>query len=172
MGEKKAREEKERKEQEEFDKWKEMFNVDAEGEDDAASNDKGAVDRFIEYVQMRKVVNLEDIAAEFRMRTSAAIDRLEQLEKLGRLSGIFDDRGKFVYITQEEMAGVAEWMKQKGRISRADLVAACNRIVRLNPTDEDKAKLQQEARSAAAALGKDAAEEAAAEGGTSTDCKA
>ena len=28
--------------------------------------------------------------------------RLEQFEKLGRLSGIFDDRGKYIYITEEE----------------------------------------------------------------------
>merc|ERR1712242_127363 len=102
-----------------------------------------------------------DLAAEFRMRTSVAIERLEQLEKLGRLSGIFDDRGKYVYITAEEMSGVAEWLKSKGRINRADLVAACNRIIRLNPTEEDKAKLQQEARTAAATLEEDANDEEA-----------
>merc|ERR1712187_985435 len=105
--------------------------------------------------------NLEDIAAEFRMKTTAAIDRLEQLEKLGHLSGIFDDRGKYVYITKEEMAGVADWLKSRGRINRADLVAACNRIIRLNPTEEDKAKLEQEAKSAAAALDEEDTAEAA-----------
>merc|ERR1712113_551645 len=128
--------------------WKEMFAVDAEGEADADNKDESAVERFIDYVKVRKVVNLEDIAAEFRMKTSAAIDRLEQLEKLDRLSGIFDDRGKYVYITKEEMAGVADWLKSQGRIRRADLVAACNRIIRLNPTEEDKVKLEQEAREA------------------------
>lgn len=150
--EKKAREEKERKEQEEFSKWKEMFAVEAEGQDDAASGGESVVDKFLDYVKVRKVVNLEDLSAEFRMRTSSAIDRLQQLEKLGRLNGIFDDRGKYIYITAEEQAAVAEWLKKKGRISRADLVAACNRIIRLNPTDEDKAKLEEEARNVAEAL--------------------
>merc|ERR1712150_59407 len=142
-------------EQEEFDKWKEMFAVDAEGEADSASKDDSAIENFINYVKMRKMVNLEDLAAEFRMRTSNAINRLQELEKLGRLSGIFDDRGKFVYITTEEMADVAKWLKKKGRINRQELVAACNRFVRLNPTEEDKEKLQKEALSAAADLEED-----------------
>merc|ERR1740138_1329402 len=129
-----------------------MFAVEAEGEEDSGTADTGAVERFIEYIKVRKVVNLEDLAADFRMRTSAAIDRVKELEKLGRISGIFDDRGKFVYITIEEMVGVAEWLQKKGRINRADLVAACNRIIRLNPTEEDKARLQQEATKAAAEI--------------------
>mmetsp|Transcript_58665 Transcript_58665/g.132206 ORF Transcript_58665/g.132206 Transcript_58665/m.132206 type:complete len:314 (+) Transcript_58665:80-1021(+) len=149
--ERKAKESKAKQEQADFDKWKDMFAVDAEGEQDAADSSETTVGRFIDYVKMRKVVNLEDIAADFQMKTSAAIDRLERLQELGRLSGIFDDRGKFVFITPEEMTAVADWLKKKGRINRADLVAGCNRLIRLNPTEEDKAKLQQEAHSAAEA---------------------
>jgi len=143
--EEKAREEKEQQEREDFEKWKEMFAVEAEGEDDG-SIQGSAVERFIDYVKVRKVVNLEDLAAEFRMRTVNAIKRLEELEKMGRLSGIFDDRGKYIYITIEEMAAVAAWLKKKGRINRADLVAGCNKLIRLNPTQEDQAKLDADAR--------------------------
>lgn len=150
--EKKSRDDKEKKEQEEFEKWKEMFTVEAEGVEDGGSADSAPVERFVEYIKVRKVVNLEDLAADFHMRTSAAIDRLKELERIGRISGIFDDRGKFVYITVEEMAGVAEWLKNKGRINRADLVAACNKLVRINPTEEDKARLRREASSAVDAL--------------------
>merc|ERR1712046_145027 len=120
---KKAAEEKEKKEQEEFDKWKDMFTVEAEGEDDGGITDGGAVERFIDYIKVRKVVSLEDLAAEFSMRTSAAIERLKELERQGRISGIFDDRGKFVYITDEEMTSPADWLKGEGRISRTGLVA-------------------------------------------------
>merc|ERR1712066_1142359 len=139
-----------------------MFAVDAEGEDDGAINDPGALERFINFVKMRKAVQLEDLAAQFRMKTQTAIDRLQDLEKLGRISGIFDDRGKFIYITQEEMQEVAAWLQRKGRINRGELVAACNRLVRLNPTEEDKAKLDAEARSAAADLEEDGKEGATA----------
>ncbi|CAK9052396.1 unnamed protein product [Durusdinium trenchii] len=139
----KAREEKQKQEKEEMDKWKETFSVEKEGEDDGTLGE-GVVEQFVDYVKLRKVVNLEDLAAEFRMRTVHAIKRLEELEKMGRLSGIFDDRGKYIYITLEEMASVASWLKKKGRINRADLVAGCNKLIRLNPTEEDQAKLDAE----------------------------
>ncbi|CAE7727366.1 unnamed protein product [Symbiodinium sp. CCMP2456] len=141
-----ARKEKEKQEKEELDKWKEMFAVEYEGEDDAATAGESALEQFIEYVKLRKVVNLEDLAAEFRMRTVTAIHRLEELEKMGRLSGIFDDRGKYIYITAEEMGEVAAWLKRKGRVNRAELVAGCNKLIRLDPTAEDKAKLEAEVR--------------------------
>eukprot|EP00933_Yihiella_yeosuensis_P030114 TRINITY_DN23791_c0_g1_i1.p1 TRINITY_DN23791_c0_g1~~TRINITY_DN23791_c0_g1_i1.p1 ORF type:complete len:300 (+),score=121.55 TRINITY_DN23791_c0_g1_i1:90-989(+) len=147
-----AQEEKEKKEQEEFEQWKTMFAVDASGEAEGSGGSENAVEQFIDYVKVRKVVNLEDLAAEFRMRTSSVINRLESLQKLDRISGIFDDRGKYIYITAEEQAAVADWLQKRGRINRSDLVAACNRIVRLNPTEEDKAKLEKEALDAAADL--------------------
>lgn len=152
VAEKKQADEKERKEQEEFEKWKDLFTVEAQGEDNGDTIEAGAVQKFIDHIKLRKVVALEDLAADFKMRTSVAIDRLKELEHQGRITGIFDDRGKFVYITPEEMSEMAKWLKSKGRINRADLVAACNKIVRLNPTDEDKAKLLKEACSAADAL--------------------
>eukprot|EP00927_Polykrikos_kofoidii_P053075 TRINITY_DN47227_c0_g1_i1.p1 TRINITY_DN47227_c0_g1~~TRINITY_DN47227_c0_g1_i1.p1 ORF type:complete len:359 (+),score=113.47 TRINITY_DN47227_c0_g1_i1:102-1079(+) len=146
--EKEAREAKERQDKEDFEKWKDMIVVDAEGEEDSLK-EENTVERFIDYIKMRKVVNLEDVAAAFKMRNSAAIERIKQLEKLGRISGIFDDRGKFIYITDKEMKDVAAWLKKNGRISRADLAVSCNKLIRLNPTEEDKAKLEEEARSAA-----------------------
>jgi len=149
--EQKAKLEKEQKEKEEFDQWKQMFAVEAEGEMDDG-RDASVVERFIEHIKIRKVVNLEDLAADFQMRTTSVIDRIRELEKLNRLSGVLDDRGKYVYISPEEMTAVAEWLKRRGRVSRTDLIAACNRIIRLNPTEADKAKLDEEARLAADAL--------------------
>lgn len=129
----KIKEEKEQKENEELDKWKELFAVDAEGEDDADPAEAGALERFVNFVKVRKAVQLEDLAAQFRLKTQVAIDRLHDLERMGRLQGIFDDRGKFIYISDDEMKEVAAWLQKKGRINRSELVAACNRIVRLNP---------------------------------------
>merc|ERR1712232_183841 len=150
----KQREDKEKKEQEDFEKWKDMFAVAAEGEETGSLAGEAAVERFVDYIKVRKVVLLEDLAADFHMRTSTAIDRLKGLERQGRISGIFDDRGKFIYITTEEMADVSDWLKNKGRISRADLVAACNKMVRLRPTEEGKVRLKEEACSVLAAFEK------------------
>ncbi|CAE7457307.1 unnamed protein product [Symbiodinium natans] len=153
-----ARKEKEKQEREELKKWKEEFEIEDEGEDLVTAGGESALEQFIDYVKLRKVVNLEDLAAVFRMKTVVAINRLEELEKMGRLSGIFDDRGKYIYITAEEMEAVASWLKRKGRINRADLIAGCNKLIRLNPTAEDKEKLEAEARTAEEELGGEAEE--------------
>eukprot|EP00930_Biecheleria_cincta_P021428 TRINITY_DN15892_c0_g2_i1.p1 TRINITY_DN15892_c0_g2~~TRINITY_DN15892_c0_g2_i1.p1 ORF type:complete len:288 (-),score=97.39 TRINITY_DN15892_c0_g2_i1:104-934(-) len=141
----KAKAEKERQDQEDFAKWKEMFSVEAECDDSAPAPEKQVDQELVEYVKLRKVVSVEDLAAQFRMRTAAAIDRLEQLEKVGKLSGIFDDRGKYICISSQEMTALAGSLQQKGRISRTELVASCSEFVRLAPTAEDQAKLDQQA---------------------------
>eukprot|EP00922_Rhytidocystis_sp_ex-Travisia-forbesii_P006491 GHVS01009428.1.p1 GENE.GHVS01009428.1~~GHVS01009428.1.p1 ORF type:complete len:319 (+),score=88.34 GHVS01009428.1:51-1007(+) len=146
----KALDERRAKEEEEYRKWKMMFAVEGEGETSAvrdAREDALLLSRFINYVKLRKTAELEEIAAEFEMKTPEVINRLQELEKMGRLTGIFDERGKFIYITPDEWNEVAQYLKAKGRVAiSTDLVAACNRIIRLTPTDEDREKLQEENR--------------------------
>ena len=45
---------------------------------------------------------LDDLCAEFRLSTKDVIDRINKLLESKKLSGIIDDRGKFIYITDEE----------------------------------------------------------------------
>mmetsp|Transcript_24808 Transcript_24808/g.22004 ORF Transcript_24808/g.22004 Transcript_24808/m.22004 type:complete len:101 (-) Transcript_24808:43-345(-) len=78
------------------------------------------------------------------MATKEVIDRLEKLMGMGKLSGIIDDRGKFIYVTKEEFEAVKELIQRKGRISRSDLMLECNRLINLNPSEEDKEKIKQE----------------------------
>lgn len=147
------REETAKKEAADLDSWKHLFAVESVGEEGkGAAEPKVSTEDFVQYVKARKVVHLEDLAAHFCMRTASAIERLKQLEKLDRISGIFDDRGKYIHITPAEMKGVADWLRQQGRVGRGDLVAACNRIVRLNPTAEDRARIEEEASAAMASL--------------------
>ena len=42
----------------------------------------------------RKTVPLEQIAVEFKLRTTDVIDRIHGLEAMGRLTGVMDERGK------------------------------------------------------------------------------
>lgn len=43
---------------------------------------------------------IEDLATEFKMSSRDAITRLEQLMEQKKLSGITDDRGKFIHISE------------------------------------------------------------------------
>lgn len=45
------------------------------------------------------------------------IKEIEALEAAGELSGVIDERGKYIYITPAEMAAVAKFIKFRGRVS-------------------------------------------------------
>lgn len=45
---------------------------------------------------------LDDLCAEFKLSTKDVIDRIQKLIEAKKLSGIIDDRGKFIYITEDE----------------------------------------------------------------------
>lgn len=48
-------------------------------------------------------------------------------------AGVIDDRGKFIYITPEELNAVADFIRQRGRVSIAELARASNTLINLNP---------------------------------------
>lgn len=132
--ERKLKEEKERKEKEEFDQWKDMFTIEEQGTKLAEDSDESQklLQEFVDYVKSHKVVLLEDLASEFNLATQDAIDRVESLQAANRLTGIVDDRGKFIYITEEEMDKVAKFIQRRGRLGFAELSKECNKLIRLD----------------------------------------
>ena len=69
--EKTTREEQEKKEYEEYLKLKEQFTVDEEGQDMAQSeaDSQNLLMEFVDFIKKSKVVVLEDLAAEFKLKT-------------------------------------------------------------------------------------------------------
>lgn len=131
--ERKEREEKERKEHEEYLKIKEAFCVEEEGMDAGEEGDEeNKLLIFINYIKKTKVVMLEDLAAHFHLKTQEAIDRVTRLQEDGLLTGVIDDRGKFIYISQEELEAVAKYIRQQGRVSISDLAASSNQLITLS----------------------------------------
>lgn len=126
----------------EFDKWKSEFSVDAEGttENEVQDGNQGMLSDFVEYIKKHKCVPLEDLAAEFKLRTQDCINRITSLENMGRLSGVMDDRGKYIYISLEEMKAVADYIKRRGRVSISHLASKSNQFIDL----EFKAQLPDE----------------------------
>jgi len=60
------------------------------------------------------------------------INRIAGLEAMGRLTGVMDDRGKYIYVSNEEMAAVAQFIQTSGRVSIANLAAKSNEFVDLS----------------------------------------
>lgn len=129
-----AREEQARKDHEAYLEMAAQFEVQEEGfdpEDDIDS--EGKLVQFITYIQEQKVVLLEDLAAHFKMKTRDVVDRIQTLITNGSLVGIIDDRGKFISITQDELASVAKFIRQRGRVTVDELVVNSNKLINLKP---------------------------------------
>ncbi|NXC55385.1 DDRGK protein, partial [Aleadryas rufinucha] len=131
----KAKEEEEKREYEEYLKLKESFVVEEEGVEESMTEEQSRsfLVEFLEYVKKTKVIQLEDLASHLGLRTQDAINRIQDLMADGSLTGVIDDRGKFIYITAEEMAAVAQYIKQRGRVSIAELAQASNSLINLQP---------------------------------------
>ncbi|XVF77608.1 hypothetical protein PTKIN_Ptkin14bG0059700 [Pterospermum kingtungense] len=119
----------------EFEKWKGEFSVDAEGttENEVQDGSHDLLSNFVEYIKNHKCIPLEDLAAEFKLRTQECINRITSLESMGRLSGVMDDRGKYIYISMEEMKAVADYIKRQGRVSISHLASKSNQFIDLEP---------------------------------------
>ncbi|GAB1603983.1 DDRGK domain-containing protein 1-like [Argonauta hians] len=134
----KAKEEQEKREHEEYLKMKAEFTIDEEGEDAKATDldSESLLEEFINYIKEIKVVMLEDLAHHFSIKTQEAIDRVQCLIGNGTLTGVMDDRGKFIYITMEELKAVAKHIQQRGRVSVQDLAVSSNELIEMNPHNE------------------------------------
>jgi len=69
---------------------------------------------------------------EFNLKTMDVIERIKTLDKEGLISGVIDDRGKFIYVTKEEMEAVARFVNKKGRVNIEQIAAESNRLIDLN----------------------------------------
>jgi len=130
--ERKAQEERERRDHEEYLKMKAAFEVQEEGFDEEETEQDEMLQNFIDFIKTSKVVVLEDLAAHFKLKTQAAIDRIVDLQKENRLSGVIDDRGKFIYISEEELQAVVKFIRQRGRVSISELAEHSNSLINLS----------------------------------------
>lgn len=77
------------------------------------------------------MIVIEDVAVHFKLKTQAAIDRIKELQNEGTISGVIDDRGKFIYISSDELKAVAKFITQRGRVSISELAESSNNLINL-----------------------------------------
>ncbi|EGC30758.1 hypothetical protein DICPUDRAFT_157467 [Dictyostelium purpureum] len=128
--EEKLRLEQEKKEDEEYNLHKIDITLDETGEDNQdGNNDQSLLQKFIDYLKDHKICLLEDVAMEFNLKTSDVVERIKTLDKEGLISGVIDDRGKFIYITRDEMESAAKFINRKGRITIDSLTSFLSEII-------------------------------------------
>ena len=69
----------------------------------------------------------------FLLPLQDVIQRVQDLQASGDLTGVIDDRGKFIYITMDELEAVAKYVRQHGRMSISELAESSNRLITLDP---------------------------------------
>ena len=137
---------------EEYDKWKGMFSVEDGGEDgEESAVDDGLLHKFVLYIKEHKVTVLEELAAQFGLRITDVISRVQSLEQMGYISGVVDDRGKFIFISADELGSVAKYIQKKGRVRISALAQESNRLIDLAPRKIESEMAPDEEGEAAAA---------------------
>lgn len=118
-------------------KLKESFAVEEEGYDGDANEEESQnkLQAFIDYIQNHKVVHMDELAGHFHLKTPEVIQRIQDLLAQELLIGVIDDRGKFIYITNEELQSVAKFVKQRGRVSISELAENSNSFINLVAVD-------------------------------------
>ena len=140
----KVKEEQQKKEDEIYNQWKDMIKIGEEGEEKKNFSDENVINEFLNYIKRRKVVSLEDLSGVFKISPNELVEKLNQFEKEGRILGIIDDRGKYIYVTEKEMTMIENLFIRRGRINKMDLIKECNKIIKFEPTEEDKIKIAEE----------------------------
>jgi len=60
------------------------------------------------------------------------------VQEMGLLTGVMDDRGKFIYISEEELLNVKKFIEQRGRVSIAELAKHSNELISLQSSTPKK----------------------------------
>jgi len=141
---KQLQEQKEKTENEIYDKWKDQFKIEDEGVEVSALDTEDMINDFINYIKIRKVVALEDLSGVFKIPPNEIVEKLKYFEEQNKICGIIDDRGKYIYLTEKEIASIEKIFMQRGRISKMELLKECNKIIRFVPSEEDKLKIIEE----------------------------
>jgi hypothetical protein len=55
------------------------------------------------------------------------------VQQMGLLTGVMDDRGKFIYISHDELLKVKKFIEQRGRVSIGELARSSNELINLKP---------------------------------------
>ena len=140
----KVKEEQQKKDDEIYNQWKDMIKIGEEGEGRRDFSDENVINEFLNYIKIRKVVSLEDLSGVFKISPNELVEKLNQFENEGRILGIIDDRGKYIYVTEKEMNMIENLFMKRGRINKGDLIKECNKIIKFEPTEENKIKIAQE----------------------------
>ena len=131
-------EKKQKRSLEEQNQWEGGMGIEEEGEYEEEDSvlgpmaDEDVAADFIAKVKTDKVTLLEPLAAHFNTTVERCVTAIETFQANGTLPGVFDERGKFIHITESEYEAVAAFIEKRGRLSINDLASHSAGLVDLS----------------------------------------
>jgi len=126
------RKEREKAEEETYNEWKEQIVVEKSGTSALSKEEKKArEDAILKEVKEKKVVKVEELGSKFKMKPGDIVRLLTKLGEEGRLTGVVDDLGKYIFISEEELENVAQFIERKGRISIVDFANEIGSLIKI-----------------------------------------
>jgi hypothetical protein len=93
-----------------------------------------ALDELKAAVEAQKLVCCEEMAANFHTTATVIIGSIRDLEKSGRLLGVFiNENSYFLNVTEDEAAAVAEQIKKHGRMNLSSFSDMCQEMISITP---------------------------------------
>ncbi|EAN87153.1 hypothetical protein C3747_13g7 [Trypanosoma cruzi] len=77
----------------------------------------------------RSILVLSSVAREYNVTVDLLVKLIEKLLNDGVIGGVFDDRGKFIFVVEAHYREIALFIQQRGRVSVKELVRECNRVI-------------------------------------------
>ncbi|KII74210.1 DDRGK domain-containing protein 1 [Thelohanellus kitauei] len=126
------KEEREKREHEEYLRIKETIVIEQEGEDleEQQDDETQTLTEFISFITETKFVEVDAIASRFDMTSSEVVDRIKDLLQSDQLRGFFDNRGKFIYVSDDDLIKISEYVNSRGRCSLVELSSAFGDILK------------------------------------------
>ena len=109
----------------------EESGVSKESEDVLKRKEQELENTLLHYLTTRKLTLLEDASHKFSLTTKDLVEKIKKLEQQDRVSGVFDERGKYLFIEKKEWDSVRNYISAKGRLKKSDMMTECAKIIKI-----------------------------------------
>ena len=82
-------------------------------------------------LRKHKLLLLEDLSHKFKLSTKELVDKIKELENKGQISGIFDERGKYLVIEDSEWCAIKNYINARGRVKKTDIMSECAKLIKI-----------------------------------------
>jgi hypothetical protein len=85
-----------------------------------------SVQEWIDEMKDRRTVLTTEIATSFELPEEKVVQRIQELIQEGRVAGVMEGNGRFIFIAEDELHSIAESLIGRGVLSLNDVAAVCN----------------------------------------------